>query len=151
RIQRLPVGIQSQTKDAKALERIAALLPHLGHLPPGRKAHFDRADQLGRVVRVNFFRCLRVETLQNSMQISLPPPLLTLPQPLTQFLRSLGAGEKSIEQRSQIKSCTPDHNGQSPARFDVRKNMSRAPGIFTGRDEIRRLDDVEKMMGRTRP
>jgi hypothetical protein len=29
--------------------------------------------------------------------------------------------------------------------------MSRAPGIFTGRDEIRRLDDVEKMMGRTRP
>ena len=53
----------------KPTQRIASLLPEFRHLLSGSQAYFDRANQLGDIVGMNFFSGSAVETPEDSVQM----------------------------------------------------------------------------------
>src|SRR5208282_1461067 len=78
RVESLALRIESETKNAKAEQRFASLLPKFGHIParglarsPVRgQTHLDRPDHLGSVVGVNALGGGSVEPTQNAMQMA---------------------------------------------------------------------------------
>src|SRR6266550_4686824 len=63
RIERIAIRIETESKNADALQRLPPMLPHFGHLLPGGQTNFDGANELGRVIRVNASGCRGIKSL----------------------------------------------------------------------------------------
>src|ERR1700722_12732071 len=85
-VERLAFGIEPKPQNVEAAQRVAPLLlPKFRHFLPRAfcrrgQADFDRADQLGGVVGMNFSRRIAVKTHQNSVKIRRPAAPGTLAQ-----------------------------------------------------------------------
>ena len=149
-IQSFAVGIEPQTQDSKSLQRLPALLPHVGHLLARAQANFNGADYFGRIVGVNFFRRRTVKPAQNSMKVTRSTPLHSLAQPFAQLLGTLRPGEEPIQQRTQIKSGSAHNDRQMSTLVNFLQHLPRLPRILSGRDMPRRIDAIHQMMPSTR-
>src|SRR5258708_28934377 len=119
-VERGAVRIEADSQNAKALQRVAPLLPQFGHslarpTLPRLQTDFDGANELWRIVGMNLVRRFVIEMAQNPVQIIRAELGYTLPQTLPQFFRSLGPGEESFQQRSQIESGPAHNDRQTPA------------------------------------
>ena len=72
------------------------LLPKLRHLLPRGQAHFDRANQLGNIVGMNFFSGARSRRLKNAVKMLRPVALATLPANVRAIPPSAAAPERIL-------------------------------------------------------
>src|ERR1019366_1592430 len=128
-IESLTVGIETEPQNAEAVQRIApVLLPEFCHLLARGEANLDGANELGRVVGMNLLRRGVIQAPQNAMKINGAAALCSFAQPLAQFFRALGAGEKSFEQGAQVESGSAHNNRQMAARLDFLQHLPRLAG-----------------------
>ena len=145
-IERLPVGIKTETQNAEAAQGVAPPLPQFRHLLSRRQAYLDGPDELGHIVGMNFLGSGAIQALQNAMQIIRAACCCALSQALSQFFGALRAGEKSFEQGAEVESGSAHQNRQMAAHFDLIKHLPRLAGIFAGRDMARGRDAIEQVM-----
>src|ERR1700687_897381 len=88
-----------------------------------QNANFDGADELLFVPRRDFRGRLRVEPLQDTMQMAGRMFLNACAKPLAQFFRALRNFRKTLAQRAQIQSCPDGENRQAFALPQVVQNL----------------------------
>src|SRR5438067_950982 len=70
RIESIAIRIETESKNADALQRLPPMLPHFGHLLPRCQAHFNCTNQLGHIVFVNSLGGRRIKPLEYAMQMA---------------------------------------------------------------------------------
>src|ERR1035437_5036639 len=149
-IEGLALGIESETQDAKAVQRFASLLPKFGHgRAKGRarrQTHLDRPDHLGNVMGVNTARCRSVEPAQDAMQVLGPIFLRAATQSVAQFFRPLRTGEESFDQSAEIESGSSADNRQALALLDRAQDLPPQAGKLSGADIVERIDTIHQVM-----
>ena len=94
-----------------------------------------------------YFRsCFRIEPRQQPVQIRRTAFGRACTQALAQFFGTLRAGKESFQQRSQVKTCPADYDGQAAAAGNLADHGPRLPRVFAGGERLVRLCDVEQMM-----
>ena len=162
-IQNFAPRIDSQPQNAKAAQPLAPLLPKFGY-SLGRssggdlrrslaraQAHLDRPNHLGNVIGVNAFRCRRVQSPQDAVQMLRPALLHTGPQSVAQFLvaqspRALRPGKEPLQQSAEIKPGASADDGQVASLHDLAQNLSRLAGVFSRRHVRKRIHAIQQMM-----
>src|SRR5712692_9125307 len=90
-IKSFTIRIESETQNAKAVQRFASLLPKFRHGLAFCETHLNRADHLGNVVGVNAVRRRSVEPPQDAMQVLGPVLLRAAAQFVAQIFGPLWA------------------------------------------------------------
>src|SRR5712692_3198653 len=85
------IRIESETQNAKAVQRFASLLPKLRHGLAFCQTHLDRADHFGNVIGVNTAGRRSVEPPQDAMQVLGPVLLRAAAQFVAQIFGPLWA------------------------------------------------------------
>src|SRR5437879_12273736 len=67
RRERIAIRIETESKNADALQRLPPSPPQLSHFLPGGPTNFDGANELGRVIRVNASGGRRIKPLEYAM------------------------------------------------------------------------------------
>src|ERR1700730_12992215 len=97
-IKRIPIGLETDTQNAKAAQGVATLLlPQLRYLPARGQANFNGTDQLGRVMGMYLCRSSTVQMVQEAVQVVGASAGVMFPQTLAQSLRALRAGKESFQ------------------------------------------------------
>src|SRR4030088_965537 len=145
-IKRIPIGVETDTQNAKAAQGVATLLPQLRHLPARGQANFNGTDQLGCVIGMYLFRSRTIQMVQEAVQAVGASAGVMFPQTLAQSLRALRAGKQSFHERAQVEPGTSHHDWQMPARVDFLDYLPRLPRILTGGDVLGRGNKIQKVM-----
>ena len=145
-VERFAVGVQTQAQDSEARQRIAALLPHLGHLLPRGQTDLNGPDELGNVVRMDLCGGLGIETAQDAVQVIRAIFFYALTQPFAQFFRTLGTGKETIQQSAKIEPSTSNHNRQVPTGFNFGKSLPRQTRILARGNVACGVYKIEQMM-----
>src|SRR3981081_2113931 len=89
----------------------------------GQKANFDDADEFLCVTRRDFPGCLRVEALQDTMQMAGRMFLDARAQALAPFLRAMRTVRATLKQRAPIQSRADGEYRQAFAFAQVFQNL----------------------------
>ena len=97
---------------------------------------------------MDLLRSSPIQAPQHAMKIIRAATGDSFPQSLAQFFPALRSGEKSFQQRPQVKSGSTHKNRQASPGFDLIERLPPLAGIITGGHVAVRGNAIEQVMGR---
>ena len=141
-----PGRVDSDAEDTIAGERVAAGFPCLGERLAGCEADFDGADELGLVVGVDARSGSWIETAEKAVQPSGAVDCSAALEVGAGLFRALWAGEKAIDQSTQVEACATGHDGQLLAGNDGGQGLTCEAGVVAGCAKLVGGKDVDEVM-----